>query len=138
MTREFFRFLKFMIGAFDSEEEAIPFFCNYYEQGKYATEQTEDGWPVLEDFDEMTYPFHLVVGPANNKNLHKLSVIQNPNSDGYKDNLLEILDMTECGDDADAEDGKRIGELSAEHAFDYISEKYKENKEAWKKDMPWY
>ena len=138
MTREFFRFLKFMIGDLSSNEESIPFFCNYYEQGKYATEQTEDGWPVLEDFDEMTYPFHLVIGPANKNNLHKLSIIQNPDSEGYKDNLLEILDMTECGDDADAEDGIRIGSISAEHAFDYVSEKYKEHKEEWLKLMPWY
>lgn len=137
MTREFFKFLKFMIGDLSSDQESIPFFCNFYEQGKYATEQTEDGWPILENFDEMTYPFHLVIGPANNKNFHKLSVIQNPDSEGYKDNLLEILDMTECDDDADIQDGKKIGNLSAEQAFDYVTKKYKECSDSWEKGY-WY
>ena len=137
MTREFFKFLKFMIGDFESNGPAIPFFCNYYEDGKYAEEQTEDGWPVLENFDEMTYPFHLVIGPANNKNLHKLSVIQNPDSEGYEKNLLEILDMTEAGEDADIQDGKKIGNLTAEQAYDYVSKKYMECSDSWESGS-WY
>lgn len=139
-TREFFKLLKIMLGEYEGMENtgSIAFFCPYYEEGKYVEGRTEEGWPVPENFDEMTYPFKLFVGPANNKNLHKLSVIQNPQSEGYEDNLLEILDMTEAGDDADIKDGKKIGNMTAEQAYDYLLKKYKECEADWLKEMPWY
>lgn len=134
-TREFFKFLKLMI---EREENAIPFFCEYYEEGKYAEEISEDGWPILNNFDENTYPFHLVVGPINNKGLHRLSVIQNPDSKGYENNLLELLDMTEAGEDSDIQDGKKIGNLTAEQAYEYVSKKYEQYQDKWIKLMPWF
>ena len=128
-TREFFKFLQLMIG--ENFDGSIPFLCPYYEDGKYATEQTEDGWPIPDNFCEMTYPYLLVVGPADEEGLHKLSVIQNPQSEGYKENLLELLDMTEG-------DGKIFGNLTAEQAYDYVSKKYKECSASWPTDEPWY
>lgn len=129
-TREFFEFLKLMLGDLNGSE-SIPFFCPYYEDGKYATEQTENGWPILDNFCEMTYPYILVVGPADDDGLHKLSVIQNPQSKGYADNLLELLDMTDG-------EGQIFGSLTAEQAYDYVSKKYKECSADWPTDEPWY
>lgn len=132
-TREFFKFLKLMLGDLNDPNKggAIPFLCEYYGEGKYADKQTEDGWPILEDFDEMTYPFHLTIGPENNNGINKLSVAQTPTTEGYKDNLLEILDMTETDDDATIEDGIIIGNLTAEEAYEYVTKKFDEHSKNW-------
>lgn len=132
-TREFFKFLKLMLGDLNDPNKggAIPFLCEYYAEGKYADKQTEDGWPILEDFDEMTYPFHLVIGPANNNGLNKLSVAQTPTTEGYKNNLLELLDMTEAGEDATIEDGILIGNLTAEETYEYVTKKFDEYSKSW-------
>ena len=128
-TREFFKFLKMMIGEnFDGE---IPFFCNYYDDGKYAAEVTEDGWPILKDFDEDTYTFKLFIGPANEEGLHKLSVIQKPDDEVFKKNTLEIFDMT-------VGKGEFMAGLTAEEAYEYVTKKYKEHNEEWPRDIPWY
>ena len=129
-TREFFKFLKLMLGDLEGSG-AIPFMCEYYAEGKYSDKQTEDGWPILDNFDEMKYPFHLVIGPANNNGLNKLSVAQTPTTEGYKDNLLEILDMTETDDDATVEDGILIGNLTAEQAYKYVTEKFEQHSSSW-------
>ena len=129
-TREFFKFLKLMLGDLEGSG-AIPFVCEYYAEGKYADKQTEDGWPILDNFDEMKYPFHLAIGPVNKNGLSKLSVAQTPTTEGYKDNLLELLDMTEAGEDADIKDGILIGNLTAEQAYEYVSKKFAEGSENW-------
>lgn len=128
-TREFFKFLKMMIGEnFDGE---IPFFCNYYDEGKYAVETTEDGWPILNNFDENTYTFKLFIGPANEEGLHKLTVMQKPGTKSHEDNQLEIFDMTTGSLEFTAG-------LTAEEAYEYVTKKYKEHNKSWLKDMPWY
>lgn len=132
-TREFFRFLELMLRDLDDPNKggAIPFMCEYYAEGKYADKQTEDGWPILDNFDEMKYPFHLVIGPANNNGLNKLSVAQTPTTEGYKNNLLELLDMTEAGEDAEIKDGILIGNLTAEQAYKYVTEKFEQHSASW-------
>lgn len=132
-TREFFKFLKLMIGDFEGTE-SIPFFCEYYEEGKYGTEQSEDGWPIPpmpEDFDEMTYPFSLDIGPKIDLGLHMLCVVQFPVSKSHENNLLDIMDRTEGK-------LKLIEGLTAEEAYDYVSKKYKECSASWPTDEPWY